>query len=84
MRDIMAPTVFRYKNYKFFFFSNEEPRMHIHILSPDGEAKFWIEPMVALANYRGFSAKQLNQLEKVVKDHVSEIIKAWQHHFQKA
>lgn len=38
----MSPTVFRYKNYKFFFFSHEELRMHIHVLSPEGEAKFWI------------------------------------------
>ena len=53
----MSPTVFRYKNYRFFFFSREEPRMHVHITSPDGEAKFWIEPLVALANYSGYSEK---------------------------
>jgi len=51
----MSPTVFRYKNYRFFFFLREESRMHIHILSPEGEAKFWIEPVVALADYSGLS-----------------------------
>jgi len=77
----MSPTVFRYKNYRFFFFSREESRMHIHILSPEGEAKFWIEPVVALADYSGFSARQIRILEKVVKEHAKEIEKAWKKHF---
>lgn len=80
----MSPTVFRYKNYKFFFFSNEEPRMHIHIWSPDGEAKFWIEPVVALADYKGFSKRQITELEKVVKKHAQEIEKVWKKHFSKS
>lgn len=80
----MSPTVFRYKNFKFFFFSNEEPRMHIHIWSPDGEAKFWIEPVVALADYKRFSDKQIKELDKVVKEHVKEIEKAWKKHFRKS
>lgn len=45
----MSPTVFRHKSYRFFFFSREESWMHIHITGPQGEAKFWIEPIVALA-----------------------------------
>ena len=28
----MSPTVFRYKGYRFFFFSREEVRMHVHEL----------------------------------------------------
>lgn len=24
--------------------------MHVHVFSPDGEEKFWIKPVVALAN----------------------------------
>ncbi len=77
----MSPTVFRYKSYRFFFFSREESRMHIHILSPDGEAKFWIEPVVALADYSGFSDRQLKELAKVVEEHGKEIEKAWKKHF---
>jgi len=42
----MSPTVFREKGYRFFFFSREETRMHIHVISGDGEAKFWLEPVV--------------------------------------
>jgi hypothetical protein len=39
----MSPTVLRYKNYRLLFFSKEENRIHIHISSPDGEAKFWLD-----------------------------------------
>lgn len=57
--------------------------MHIHILSPDGEAKFWIEPVVALADYRGFSNRQITELKKVVEENVKEIEKIWKKHFSK-
>jgi hypothetical protein len=76
----MSPTIFRYKKYRFYFFSREEDRMHVHIASPEGEAKFWIEPLVALADYKGLSDRQLRELEKVVKDHAKEIAEAWKKH----
>ena len=56
----MSPTVFKKGNYRFYFFSKEESRIHIHVISPGGEAKFWLEPTIALVNYTGFSKKQLN------------------------
>jgi hypothetical protein len=37
--------------------------MHIHILSGDGEAKFWIEPKITVANHYGFSSRELRELE---------------------
>jgi hypothetical protein len=40
----MSPTVLREKGYRFFFFSKEEPRCHIHVEARGGEAKFWLEP----------------------------------------
>ena len=40
----MSPTVFREGPFRFFFFSREEQRLHIHVQSADGEAKFWVEP----------------------------------------
>ncbi len=46
---MMSPTVFRAKGYRFFFFSREEARMHIHVHHESGEAKFWLEPEIAVA-----------------------------------
>lgn len=54
------PVIFRYKGYKFFFYSNEgdplEPA-HIHIRDADAEAKFWLTPLVQLARNDGFTLK---------------------------
>jgi hypothetical protein len=58
----MSPTVLRVKRYRFFFFSREEERAHVHVTCPDGEAKFWLEPIVALHQSFGLSTKQLREL----------------------
>ena len=56
--------------------------MHVHIISGEGEVKFWIEPTISLANYTGLSKKQLNFLQKIVEKHKNEIAKEWKKHFQ--
>jgi hypothetical protein len=40
----MSPTLFRERGYRFFFFSREEARMHVHVYHADGGAKFWLNP----------------------------------------
>ena len=79
----MSPTLFRVKGYRFYFLSNEESRMHIHIECTDGEAKFWIEPIIALANCYRLNPKQLNEIQKIVDKHKNEIIKEWENYFGK-
>jgi hypothetical protein len=78
----VSPTIFRYRRYRFFFFSREEPRMHVHVFSPDGEAKFWIEPMVELAVNQGLTATELNELKHIVEERQNEIRDLWQRHFR--
>ena len=46
----MSPAVFRESGCRFCFFSREENRMDVHIVSGDGEAKFWLEPDKELAS----------------------------------
>lgn len=60
----------------------EESRMHIHITCEDGEAKFWLEPVVALARYTGLSVKQLREIQKIVEERNREITSAWGKHFK--
>ena len=78
----MSPTVFREEGYRFFFFSREEARMHVHVLSGDGEAKYWLEPEIALAKSIGYSSKQLKRIELLVRGHKYELISGWQRHFK--
>jgi hypothetical protein len=77
----MSPTVFRRGGYRFFFFSREEVRVHIHVVSADGEAKFWLEPEIELAKNCHFSRKQLKEIESLIEVHQIEFISAWKKHF---
>ncbi len=77
----MSPTVFREKGYRFFFFSREESRMHVHVVSGHGEAKLWLEPDLELAKNYGFNRQQLKEIESLVEDHRDELVSAWKQHF---
>jgi hypothetical protein len=79
----MTPSIFREKGYRFYFLSREEERMHIHVTCDEGEAKFWVEPIVSLATSHGLSPRKLNEINKIVEEHKNEITKAWQRHFSK-
>jgi len=79
----MSPTVFREKGYRFYFLSNEEKRVHIHVTCEDGEAKYWLEPIVSLAVSHGLNPRKLNEIQKIVEEYRNEIIEAWQRLFNK-
>ena len=77
----MSPTVFRIKKYRFYFLSNEEDRRHIHVECEDGEAKFWIEPVISLASYYKLNSKDLLEIQKIIEGRKDEISKEWKRHF---
>ena len=78
----MSPTVMKAGPYRFFFNSREEKRRHVHIATSDGVAKFWLEPMVALASYYRLSAKELRKIESIIREHEDEFKSAWDRHFE--
>ena len=55
--------------------------MHIHVSCPDGEAKFWLEPVVALAKNFGLSSKQIKEIQTVIEVNNRAITQAWKKHF---
>ena len=55
--------------------------MHIRVTSPDGEAKFWLEPELELAKNRGLSQRQLRLVELLIQEHRDDIVIAWRTHF---
>lgn len=75
------PTVLRIGRYRFFFYSNEnrEPP-HVHVRAGDDEAKFWLGP-VRLASNHGFASHELNELERLVGEHQTELSEAWDDYF---
>lgn len=53
----------------------------VHVHSPTGEAKFWLEPRIELAQNYGLNARQVNTVLRLVEEHADEIRKAWKTHF---
>ena len=78
----MSPTVFRKNGYRFFFFSREETRMHVHVVSGDGEAKFWLKPDIELSKNHRYSRQQLKEIGLLIEDYYDELTSAWQEHFR--
>ena len=62
-------------------FPREEPRIHVHLSHPDGEAKFWLTPPVGVATSGGPSERQLREAQAVAERHLVEIESAWNRHF---
>lgn len=77
----MSPTVFREQGFRFYFFSREEERPHVHIQCADGEAKFWLEPSIELAQNFGMNERQLRTVRKLIETHANDIRNAWSDHF---
>ncbi len=78
------PVVFRYKGYRFFFYSNEgSPRepIHIHVRGSEGEAKFWLEPQVHVASSDGLDARVLRELAAIAAERIGLIEEAWNEYF---
>ena len=75
------PTVLRIAGFRFFFYSDEgsEPP-HIHVERSDEVAKFWLEP-VELVSSSGFSAKEINQLRKLVTENQTRLVQSWYEYF---
>ena len=63
------PTVLRVRGYRFYFFSREEPRAHVHVQHASGEAKFWLEPRVELANDYGLGPQRIGAARKILEEH---------------
>ena len=75
------PTVLKIKDYRFFFFSREETRMHIHVICPDGEAKLWLEPSIEIATSYKLSKVRLKEIEAMTNENFEIFKKAWEAHF---
>ena len=78
----MSPTILRAGGLRFYFFSREEPRIHVHAQSADGEAKFWLDPAIELAVSYNLKEKDLTRVRNLIEEHEDEIRAAWHQHFR--
>ena len=76
----MSPTFKREKGYTFKIYSNEEERMHVHVIKEDTEAKFWLEPKVEVAYKGGFNQHEIFQIQHIVEIYADYFKKQYQLH----
>ncbi len=71
------PTVLRVGSFRFHFYSDEgsEPP-HIHVRTPDGECKFWLEP-IALASVSSLKPADVRSIERLVFEHHALLLSAY-------
>ena len=60
------PTVLKIGSHRFHFYSDEgnEPP-HIHVATPEGECKFWLDS-IRLARNKGVPPRVVRNIEKLV------------------
>lgn len=68
-KEDMSPKFKEINGFVFKIYSNEEKRMHIHVVKAENEAKYWLEPNIELADNFGFNTKELSFIEEILKDY---------------
>lgn len=73
IKDISGP-------YCFYFYSFDcNESKHIHVRRDNNTCKFWLQPITLAANY-GFTARELNEIRRLIEEHLTRIIEAWHEH----
>jgi len=68
----MSPLFKEENGFAFRIFSNEEDRMHIHVLKDKNEAKVWLEPEIKIEYNFGFKQQEIKRIMKIVKENEEE------------
>ncbi|MDR0698530.1 MAG: DUF4160 domain-containing protein [Tannerella sp.] len=78
----MSPTFKCENGYRFGIFSNEENRMHVHVYKENNSAKIWLEPLVELADNKGFQEKELSKIIQTVIENEEEFKSKYRAHIR--
>jgi len=75
------PTVLKVGGYRFFFYAGDrdEP-LHVHVERDDKIAKFWLDP-IRLQSSGGFNRIEISKMHKIIKEHHSQLLEAWNEYF---
>ncbi len=74
------PKVFEKNGYKFFFYSNEHPPIHVHVRHGDGEAVFNVEDSVELRESQNMKLGELAKAQELAEENRDLILEKWHEH----
>jgi hypothetical protein len=75
------PTVFTKDGFRFFFYSDDHPPIHVHVRRGDGEAVFELEGDVVLRESVGLKTRELAEAEDLAIEKRELIIQKWHEYF---
>lgn len=70
------PVILRYRNVKICIFPDDHGPAHVHVIAPECEAKFTLEP-VSCYFCRGFKEKFIKEMTKYLEQRVDILLEAW-------
>ncbi len=75
------PTVLRLGPYRFFFYSSDrdEP-LHVHVERDDRTATFWLDP-VRLQSSGRFNRADVRRIQRLVEQHRPGLLRSWDAYF---
>ena len=71
------PLVLLINSVKFYVYFNDHGVAHCHLVKDDCNAVILIENATCI-EVNGFSKKDVNRLEKIVKDNSAKLLNAWE------
>jgi Domain of unknown function (DUF4160) len=75
------PVIYRYHGFVFFFYSSDrQERMHVHVRKGDGVAKYWLNP-VDLFKSSGFRSTELREIREIIEQNHEIFIEQWNRYF---
>ena len=74
----MTPTLHREGPYRIYMYSYDcqEPR-HVHVDRENKSAKFWLDPVVVLAENHGYSRAELRRIERLLQKQAALLREKW-------
>jgi hypothetical protein len=76
------PTILKIYGVRFYFYSNEEDRMHVHVQVQSAKAKIWLDTFEVAEN-KGFKKHEIAKIVKLVRKYENEIKESWNEHFSR-
>ena len=78
------PTIFIINGFRFFFYSseNDEP-IHVHIINGNANGKVWLEPEISIAYMHEFTTRETRQIMEIITDEIVTLKKKWNEYFSK-
>ena len=75
------PTVLSRDGYSFFFYSNEDEPIHVHVRTGSGKAKFDVTEDVTLLESKGMKVQELRKAQELAEENVETIRSKWHEYF---